>query len=76
MNNIVKPASTLSPKLIHFGIDYIRLTFAKDFFSPEFDDFFAGLSANSNYREIDWYNFHFTLDYTLQPRLELSLWME
>ena len=56
--------NTFKPQLLHFGIDYIRLVFPKLFTSPDFTDFFVGLSANSNYREIDWFGFHFTLDYT------------
>jgi len=55
---------TFKPQLIHFGIDYVRLVFPKNFTQPDFIEFFTGMSANSNYREIDWFDFHFQLDYT------------
>ncbi len=64
MNKTKKPNTPFTPKIIHFGIDYIRLIFSRYFVIKELNDFFIGLSANSNYREIDWYGYHFVLDYT------------
>lgn len=64
MNKTKKPNTPFTPEIIHFGIDYIRLVFSRYIEIKELNDFFIGLSKNSNYREIDWYGFHFVLDYT------------
>ena len=65
-NTINKGLSTTKKdkfKAIHFGIDYIRLIYPKYFKIADFENFFTGLSANSPYKEIDWFGFHFVLDY-------------
>lgn len=62
--NTTKEIGLHTSEVIHFGIDYIRLVFSKNFNSEDLKGFFEGLSANSNYREIDWYGYHFVLSYS------------
>jgi len=64
MNKTKNNKQPLNPKVIHFGIDYVRLVFSKNFHSQDIENFFVGMSANSPYREVDWYGYHFTVDYT------------
>lgn len=40
--------------LIHFGIDHLRLNFPVTTYPLYFDDYFEGLSANSNFKVVEW----------------------
>jgi|GEM_PF-3241447 len=43
-------------ELIHFGIDHLRLNFSVKRYPSEFEEFFEGLSANSNFKGVFWHD--------------------
>ena len=41
--------------IVHFGIDHLRVNFPDKLFPKYFKDYFEGLSANSNFKEVEWH---------------------
>jgi site-specific recombinase XerD len=41
--------------IVHFGIDHLRVNFPDKSFPKYFKDYFEGLSANSNFKEVEWH---------------------
>ena len=59
------------PKLLHFGIDYLRLNFSPDFRSIFFDDLFSGLSTNSSFKKVNFFGAEFSVFYRGTENLKI-----
>ncbi len=54
----------MKSKYLYFGLDFLRLNFKSSYKNIRFDNYFSGLSANSNFKTVDWFGLTFNCTFT------------